>query len=249
MSAIAVHNVSKQYRHHAQQALATTLKSFLVRDLWHARRARQAARDATWALRHINLRFERGRTVGVIGRNGSGKSTLLKLMSRILGPDEGSVEVQGKVAALIELGAGFHPELTGRENIVINGVILGLSRAQVKARMQRIVDFADIGESINFPVRTYSSGMYARLGFAVAIHVDPDILLIDEILSVGDASFTRKCEQALRQFKQQNKAIVVVSHDLHTVRTFCDDAVWLDAGQVRQVGPAGAVIDAYERAV
>jgi lipopolysaccharide transport system ATP-binding protein len=249
MPAIDIQNVSKQYRRHAQQALATTLKSYLVRDLWRANKKRHLAKAAVYALRNVSLQFARGRTVGVIGPNGSGKSTLLKLMSRILGPDAGKIVVQGKVAALIELGAGFHPELTGRENILINGVILGLTRAEVRECMAPIIAFADIGDFIDYPVRTYSSGMYARLGFAVAIHVDPDILLIDEILSVGDASFTRKCQEALGRFKALNKCIVVVSHDLTTVRTFCDDAVWLEAGTVRMQGPAGEVIDAYQAAV
>lgn len=249
MPAIVISEVSKKYHRPAARAFVTTLKSYLLRDAW--RRLPQAAgqnKEAIWALRDVTLQFNRGRTVGVIGRNGSGKSTLLKLMGRILGPDEGKVAIHGKVAALIELGAGFHPELTGRENIMINGVILGLTKAEIKSRMADIIRFADIGEFVDYPVRTYSSGMYARLGFAVAVHVDPDILLIDEILSVGDAEFSKKCHTALESFKSLGKSIVVVSHNLATVRDWCDEAIWLESGRVRMIGSAARVVRAYEQA-
>jgi lipopolysaccharide transport system ATP-binding protein len=245
MSAIVVNNLSKAYRGNDQRVLSTTLKSFFTRDLWQKRRVAAKPAPTRWALRQVSLTIEPGTTVGIIGDNGAGKSTLLKLMSRILTPDEGEIEINGHVAALIELGAGFHPELTGRENIVINGVILGLSRAEIRRRMGDIIEFAGIGEAIEDPVRTYSSGMYARLGFAVAVNVDPDILLIDEVLSVGDAAFTRKCQLALERFKQENRAIVVVSHALGTVSSFCDRAIWLDKGKVRLSGPVDEVIDAY----
>ena len=244
-AAIVIERVSKRYRRVPQQGLATTLKSFLLRDFWR-RQPPAADLNALWALREVTLRFPRGRTIGVIGRNGSGKSTLLKLMGRILTPDSGQIDIQGRVAALIELGAGFHPELTGRENVLINGVILGLSKREVRARMDAIIRFADIGEALEYPVRTYSSGMHARLGFAVAMHVDPDILLIDEILSVGDSSFTRRCHTALDRFKAAGCSIVVVSHNLETVRTWCDEAIWLDQGRVRLQGPADAVVRTYE---
>ena len=245
--AMVIDGVSKRYRRLPQQGFATTLKSFLLRDAWRREAAAEPQDGSLWALRDVSLRFERGRTVGIVGRNGSGKSTLLKLMGRILRPDLGQVHLAGRVAALIELGAGFHPELTGRENVLINGVILGLSKREVRERMDAIIRFAAIGEALEYPVRTYSSGMHARLGFAVAMHVEPDILLIDEILSVGDASFTRRCHEALNAFKARGCCIVVVSHSLDTVRTWCDDAIWIDRGQVRGQGPAGEVVDTYER--
>lgn len=257
MTAVSISDVSKKYRR-PTEAIATTLKSYLLRDAWRRRKATGGPAidgktpvkgDAPiWALRNISMEFKKGRTVGVIGRNGSGKSTLLKLIGRILGPDTGKVLVNGKVAALIELGAGFHPELTGRENIMINGVILGLTKADIRARMGDIIKFADIGEFIDYPVRTYSSGMYARLGFAVAINVDPDILLIDEILAVGDADFTKKCHTALEGFKAMGKSIIVVTHNLDTVREWCDDAMWLESGKLRMQGPAREVVDAYAEA-
>jgi lipopolysaccharide transport system ATP-binding protein len=175
-----------------------------------------------------------------------GKSTLLKLLGRILAPDVGNLTINGKVAALIELGAGFHPELTGKENILINGVIMGLSKSDMRARMPAIIDFADAHAFIDHPVRTYSSGMYARLGFAVAMHVDAEILLIDEVLSVGDATFTAKCRAALDDLRDQGKSIIVVSHDLHTISTWCDQAVWLDGGRMVQQGPAAEVVAAYQ---
>ena len=245
MTAIHIDGVSKKFRRPAQ-ALSSTLKSYLLRDAWR-RGGPDKPSDSIWVLRDISLEFPKGRTVGMIGRNGSGKSTLLKLMGRILGPDRGTVSINGKVAALIELGAGFHPELTGRENIMINGIILGLTRAEIRARMGDIIEFADIGEFIDYPVRTYSSGMYARLGFAVAVNVDPDILLIDEVLSVGDANFTKKCYDALNRFKKAGKSIVVVSHSLETVRTWCEDAIWLDRGEVRMMGSADSVVTAYSK--
>lgn len=260
--AITLHNVSKRYHRPHDALRATTLKSFLTRDMWHAwfsreaaaKRAAAAKRDAAsdnaiWALRHIDLALTPGRTTGIIGKNGSGKSTLLKLFGRIIAPDEGQVQVQGRVAALIELGAGFHPELTGRENVFINGIILGLTKAEVRARMAGIIAFADIGAFIDYPVRTYSSGMYARLGFAVAIHVEPDILLVDEVLSVGDGTFTHRCRQALDDFRARGKSIVVVSHDLQTIANWCEDAVWIDAGTVRHKGPAADVVRAYKEAL
>ena len=247
MTAIALHQVHKKYRR-PTHALVTTLKSYVLRDMWRRAPEGAAQDDMIWALRDVTLNVAKGSTVGIVGRNGSGKSTLLKIIGRILGPDMGQVEVNGRVAALIELGAGFHPELTGRENILINGIILGLTRQQVKARMNDIIAFADIGEFIDYPVRTYSSGMYARLGFGVAMHVDADILLIDEILAVGDADFTRKCHAALQRFKAAGKSIVMVSHSLETIVSWCDQAMWIDAGRVRLSGAPAPVVKAYQEA-
>lgn len=249
--AVSLTQVSKKYQRPAAR-LSTTLKSYLLKDLW--RRITPGAASATasdtslWVLRDLDLQIHAGKTTGIIGRNGSGKSTLLKLMGRILAPDRGQIRIEGKVAALIELGAGFHPELTGRENILINGVILGQTKAMMRQAMDSIIAFAELGDYIDYPVRTYSSGMYARLGFAVAIHVDPDILLVDEVLSVGDIRFTQKCQAALQRFKDAGKSIVVVSHDLHTIRDWCDEVIWLQQGGVRAHGEAKAVVDAYTEA-
>jgi lipopolysaccharide transport system ATP-binding protein len=210
--------------------------------MWLPRRGEQ---DAIWALRDLNLSVERGTTLGIIGRNGSGKSTLLKLINRVLKPDAGMVEVHGSVASLVELGAGFHPELTGRENIVINGTILGLTRREIRARFDAIVEFAELANCIDEPVRTYSTGMYLRLGFSVAVHVDPDILLMDEVLAVGDRPFTQKCMERMNNFKEAGKTIVFVTHDLDTVRSWCGSAVWLDHGILCERGKPTDVVDAY----
>jgi ABC-type polysaccharide/polyol phosphate transport system ATPase subunit len=241
-AAIEFLEVSKRYRRHGHRPAATTLKSYLLRDLWSRRRDEAGA---IWALRNVNLTVEAGSTLGVVGRNGSGKSTLLKLINRVLKPDAGAVVVRGSVASLVELGAGFHPELTGRENIVINGTILGLTKKQIRARFDEIVDFAGLADYIDEPVRTYSTGMYLRLGFSVAVNVDPDILLIDEVLAVGDRPFTQKCMERMNRFKEAGKTIIFVSHDLETVRAWSGEAMWLDKGVLRERGKPGDVVDAY----
>ncbi len=196
------------------------------------------------ALQNVSLQVMRGETVAVIGRNGSGKSTLLQVLCNILTPSEGSVEVHGRIAALLELGAGFSTEFTGRENIYMSAAVYGLSRDMVEQRMQSILDFAEIGEFIDQPVKTYSSGMFVRLAFAVIAHVDADILVIDEALAVGDAYFTQKCMRFLREFKTKG-TLVFVSHDTHSVVTLCDRALWLDRGVVRELGSAKAVSESY----
>jgi len=246
MSAIELKGVSKKYRRHTERPLATTLKSYFLHDLWHWQNDHK---NVIWALRDLDLKVEEGETLGVIGRNGSGKSTLLKLISRILKPDAGTIAVNGKVAALIELGAGFHPELTGRENVIINGIILGLTKGEIKAKLDEIIDFSEIREYIDDPVRTYSSGMYMRLAFSVAVHVDPEILLIDEVLSVGDAPFTRKCMDRMNYFKKLGKTIFLVSHDLGMVQSWCDEAVWLDSGQMKLRGNPTDVVAAYTKEI
>jgi len=243
---VELKGVSKKYRRHTGRPIATTLKSFFLYDLW---RNRGRVSDVTWVLRDIDLILEQGITLGVIGRNGSGKSTLLKLISRILKPDSGHIAINGKVAALIELGAGFHPELTGRENIIINGMILGLTKSEISAKFNQIVDFSEVGEYIDEPVRTYSSGMYMRLGFSVAIHVEPAILLVDEVLAVGDAGFTRKCIDRMNAFKKDGKTIILVTHDVAMVRSWCDQAVWLDGGEIKMQGNPPDVVDAYLHAI
>lgn len=205
----------------------------------------RARGEAFWALHDVSFSIGKGESLGLVGHNGAGKSTALKLMTRILEPTSGSVRMRGRVAALLELGSGFHPDLSGRDNVFLNGSLMGFSRRDMQARMDEIVDFAEIGDFIDMEVKHYSSGMYTRLAFAVATTVDPDVLLTDEVLAVGDEAFQRKCMERIYRFRQIGKTIVFVSHALETVRQLCDHAVWLDRGAARMVGPTGEVIDAY----
>lgn len=197
------------------------------------------------ALKDVSFVADRGEAFGIVGRNGSGKSTLLKIISGILKPTSGIVRVNGRIAALIELGAGFHPEITGRENIYINGIMLGLSRREIDSRFDAIVEFSGIGDFIDQPVKTYSSGMYVRLGFAVAVHVDPEILLIDEVLAVGDEEFSQKCIAKIQELKYRGVTLVFVTHQLDQVRMLCDRAMWLDHGEVTSIGDPARVVDDY----
>jgi len=197
-----------------------------------------------WALRDVSFEIKKGETVGIIGRNGSGKSTLLQMICGTLNPTSGTVRTNGRIAALLELGAGFNPEFTGRENVYMNGAILGLTEDQVDARFEEIAAFADIGDFIEQPVKTYSSGMFVRLAFSVITHVDADILVIDEALAVGDAQFTQKCMRWLRKFKE-NGTLVFVSHDSGAVRSLCDQAMWIEHGRVQAIGDAKSVTEKY----
>jgi len=197
-----------------------------------------------WALKDVSFKIRSGETVGIIGRNGSGKSTLLQIICGTLSPSTGNAMVNGRVAALLELGAGFNPEFTGRENVYMNGAILGLSEAEIDQRFEKIAAFADIGTFIDQPVNTYSSGMYVRLAFAVIAHVDADVLVIDEALAVGDVFFTQKCMRFLRQF-QQKGTVLFVSHDSGAVVNLCSRAIWLDQGALREIGPANLVCEHY----
>ena len=242
MHAIDIDHATKTYRRYGRRRQFATLKSALlsgslITDLKPA--------ETFTALQDVSLRVEAGETVGVIGPNGSGKSTLLKLVAGITKPTSGTVNVKGRISALIELGAGFHPEISGRENIFINGIMLGLSKREVVQKFEEIVEFAELEEFIDAPVKTYSSGMYARLGFAVAIHVNPDVLLVDEILAVGDQGFTHKCLDKFAEFRRRGKTILLVTHSLSLVERFCDDAVWLDSGLIKAVGDPKRVVDAY----
>ncbi|KAF1689905.1 ABC transporter ATP-binding protein [Pseudoxanthomonas taiwanensis] len=212
--------------------------------LWQALTGRDGKHREFHALRDVSFQVRRGETVGIIGRNGSGKSTLLQIIAGTLRPTTGTCQVHGRVAALLELGSGFNPDFTGRENVYLNGTILGLTRAQIDERMQQILDFADIGEFIDQPVRSYSSGMAVRLAFAVIAHVDADILIVDEALSVGDAFFAQKCMRFLRNF-QKHGTLLFVSHDAAAVTNLCSRAIWLEDGQVRMEGRAGAIVEAY----
>jgi lipopolysaccharide transport system ATP-binding protein len=246
--AIVINNVFKSFKKTSKRNEYTTMKSELVRLLKFQRRLVEPGTHIE-ALKGIDLRVPKGATVGIIGRNGSGKSTLLKLMTGIYSPTSGTIDVQGRVSALLELGAGFHPDFTGRENILINGIILGMSRGEVKDRMPGIIEFAELGDFIDEPVRTYSSGMFMRLAFAVATHVDPDVLIIDEILSVGDEHFNRKSQAKMNEFRRSGKTIVLVTHDLGTVQSWCTAAAWIDGGRIRMYGHAPDVVNEYRRAV
>lgn len=239
---IVVEDVAKRFRLYHEKN--TTLKATVLR------RGR-ARYEEFWALDGVSFEVPEGSTFGLIGENGSGKSTLLKCMARILRPDRGSITTRGQVSALLELGAGFHSELSGRENIYLNGSILGLSRKQIDARFDEIVEFAggEVPRFIDNPVKTYSSGMFVRLGFAIAINIQPDILLVDEILAVGDEDFQRKCMAKFAEMRKAGRTVVVVSHALETVRNLCDEAVWLEHGHLKEAGPSGRVVDAYLDAV
>jgi lipopolysaccharide transport system ATP-binding protein len=199
-------------------------------------------------LKNVSFELRRGETLGVIGKNGSGKSTLLGLVAGVLKPTMGSVEVNGRVSPLLELGAGFHPELTGRENAVLNGVLMGLPRKTVKERIEDIIEFSELGDFADQPIRMYSSGMMARLGFSVIAHLEPEILLIDEILAVGDIDFQKKCFHKMEQFKKSGVTMVLVSHSMADIQRICDRAIWIDHKEVRADGPAQSVARQYEEA-
>src|SRR5688572_6176786 len=246
MNAIDVTNASKVYRRYSRRHQFSTLKSALLsRSL-----IRDLRPDETFlAIQDVSFTLPRGRTLGVIGRNGSGKSTMLKLVAGITKPTQGTVTVNGRISALIELGAGFHPEISGRENVFINGIMLGLTKREVARRFDEIVEFAELRDFIDAPVKTYSSGMYMRLGFAVAIHVDPDVLLVDEVLAVGDEGFTHKCLDKFAEFKRRGKTILLVTHALAMVERFCDEALWLDHGENKGMGDPKRIVGAYVTAV
>jgi ABC-2 type transport system ATP-binding protein len=236
--AVSVEHLSLKYRLYAERN--NSLKTALLR-------GRKAVYEDFWALRDVSFEVPAGTTFGLVGRNGSGKSTLLKCLSRILYPDKGGFRAVGRMAALLELGSGFHPELSGRENVFLNGSILGMSRKEITRKFDEIVEFSGIEKFIDQPVKNYSSGMYVRLGFAVAINVDPDILVVDEVLAVGDAEFRAKCAQKFADLKVQGRTVILVTHSMNNLKEMCDTAAWLDKGHLRLVGDADAVIEAYER--
>lgn len=238
MDAIIVNELHKRFRlsHDARGSLKTLLLSF-----------RPKRYDDVHALKGVSFTIKPGETLAIIGRNGSGKSTLLGIMARVYKPTSGNVTMNGRVSGLLELGAGFHPELTGIENVYLNGSILGLSRRDITKRMDGMVAFAELDQFIDAPLRTYSNGMIMRLGFSIAIQVDPDILLVDEVLAVGDERFQRKCYDKVREFQEMGRTIVFVSHDLKAVREVATRAIWLDSGEIRADGEVGAVLGAYLR--
>jgi ABC-type polysaccharide/polyol phosphate transport system ATPase subunit len=211
-------------------------------------RGRRAKFEEFWALKGVSFEVPEGHTFGIIGSNGSGKSTMLKCLAGILRPDKGTVQANGRLAALLELGAGFHPELTGVENVYLNGAILGMSRREITKRFDDIVSFAGLERFIDTPVKNYSSGMTVRLGFAIAANVEPEILLIDEVLSVGDESFQRRCMEKIEEFRNDGRTIVFVSHGLSQVTQLCETVAWLEFGELQQLGPAHEVAQAYQGA-
>ena len=234
--AISIQGVSKLFRLQKQRTF---------KELLPALAGGQKAVETFWALQDINLEIKKGETVGIIGPNGAGKSTLLKLMAGVTKPTTGEIKINGQIAPLIELGAGFHPELTGRENVTLNGVILGLSKKEIEKKFKEIVDFAELWEFIDQPIKHYSSGMYLRLAFSVAVHTSPDILLIDEILAVGDSSFQAKCFAKMEEFKKAGVTIILVSHALGQIQSFCTRAVYLDEHRIIADGNVEEVCEKY----
>jgi ABC-2 type transport system ATP-binding protein len=238
--AVLLENVGVCYR--APSERIHSIKEYMIRWVQGKIKHREF-----WALQGVNLTVARGETLGLIGHNGAGKSTMLKLIARVLRPTQGRVRVRGNVAPLLEFGAGFHPELTGRENVYLNGALLGFGRKEMDEKFQRIVDFAELWDFIDAPMRTYSSGMWARLGFAVATDIKPDLLIIDEVLSVGDEAFQRKSATRMQEFRDQGATILLVSHSMDVIVQMCHRAAWLDHGQLKAVGNPEAVIHAYRQ--
>ncbi len=236
---IEVNGLSKKFRRY-HPGRPWTLQEAILGGL-----RRMTPVEYLWALKEVTFRVSSGCMLGVIGPNGAGKSTLLRLIGGVGKPDAGSVVVRGPVGALLDLGAGFHPDLTGRENIFVSGVISGLTRREVAERFDSIVDFSELEEFIDSPIHTYSSGMRMRLAFAIAVHTEADILLIDEVLAVGDISFQEKCLKRIKEFKAQGCAIILVSHDEKMIQEFCDEALWLKSGHVMAHGPANLVVSEY----
>jgi len=238
MGVVVFDKVSKCFHRHGGQMLIRER----VRHLFQPQ-----PREQFFALRDVSFTAGNGQSLAIVGQNGAGKSTLLNLATQLCLPSSGTIQIKGSVAALLELGAGFHPDLTGTENVRINAALLGLTRKQVNQRFDSIVEFAGIGDFIDEPMRTYSSGMRMRLAFAVAVSVDPDILIIDEILGVGDQAFVAKCFERIMKFRRAGKTLICVSHSLDSLELLCDQAVWLDHGRVAQIGPLKTVLDAYSQ--
>lgn len=233
---ISIKNVSKSFKIYYDKPLSVKEKIL---------RLRSKDYSTFTAVNELSLDIKKGETIGLIGHNGCGKSTLLKLITKIFYPDKGDITVNGRISSLIELGAGFHPDFTGRENIYINASIFGLSRKEIDGKIDEIIRFSELGEFIENPVRTYSSGMYMRLAFSVAINVNPEILLIDEILSVGDSNFQKKCFNKIEGFKNSGVTIVIVAHDLGTIEKICDRVIWMDKGKIIEQGEADKVVNLY----
>lgn len=240
MTTPAIRTVDLGVRFRLQHTPAPTVRAGLRRFI----RGRQRSKEF-WALRHVNLEVPHGAILGVIGANGSGKSTLLRVLSRILPPDEGFLEVDGKVSSLITLGAGFHSNLSGYDNIYYNGILMGLSRAEVDRKIDEIIGFTELGDRIYTPVATYSSGMKARLGFSIAVHIDPDIVLIDEVIAVGDAQFRDRSLEKMQELFERGSTVVMVLHNMKTIIDMCDRVLWLDKGAPQKMGEPTEVVNAY----
>jgi lipopolysaccharide transport system ATP-binding protein len=253
--AIVIEGLGKKYligRHQgAQDGIRHAIEAAVRSPIAWARRRREEKKRETefWALRNVSLKIKHGEVIGIVGRNGAGKSTLLKLLSRITEPTEGKIRINGRIASLLEVGTGFHQELTGRENIFLNGAILGMTRAEIIRKFDEIVAFSEVEEFLDTPVKRYSSGMYVRLAFAVAAHLDPEILIVDEVLAVGDTAFQKKCLGKMGSFAESGRTVLFVSHNLDAVRSLSRTALWLKDGRVRMSGQAGEIIDEYLNSV
>ncbi len=237
---IRLEDVSVRYRLPRERIVS--IKEYAIRKL-----QRRVQYNDFWALTDVGLEIKRGEVFGIIGCNGAGKSTLLKVISRVLKPTRGRVWLRGRVAPLLELGAGFHPELTGRENVFLNGLLIGYTRAKIESLFSQILDFSEIADFIDAPLRTYSTGMVARLGFAVATMAQPDILIVDEVLSVGDQHFQKKCQDRIQRFQENQTTIILVSHGMQTITSMCERAAWLEKGRLRAIGEARDVVDQYQQ--
>src|SRR5579871_4692472 len=249
--AISIENLGKLYsighRKSANDGMRHAIEGALRHPrAWLRRRRDEKVRQVDfWALRNVSFQIKRGEVVGIIGRNGAGKSTMLKLLSRITVPTEGRIRIHGRVASLLEVGTGFHPELTGRENVFLNGAILGMSRAEIVRKFDEIVEFSEIAEFLDTPVKRYSSGMYVRLAFAIAAHLEPEILIVDEVLAVGDAQFQQKCLGKMEDVGNRGRTVIFVSHNMSAVRRLCRTGIMLQSGMVAKKGTANEVCDAY----
>jgi lipopolysaccharide transport system ATP-binding protein len=246
---IAVQGVSKRYSRSLRRSLWYGIEDIGKEVVGRGQYADTLRPTEFWALRDVSFAVSRGETVGLIGHNGAGKTTLLKLINGLIKPAAGRISVHGSIRALIALDAGFNPILTGRENVKVASTLLGMKEGEIEERLERIVEFSEIGDFIDAPVRSYSTGMVARLGFSIAVHTQPDILLVDEVLAVGDLNFAIKCHRKIKEFRDNGGSIVLVSHNAYSIRSNCDRVVWIEHGEVQEIGPTADVCDAYEAAV